>query len=59
MDLLAKIIFVADKIEENREYETVEELRKLAMEDIDKCTLIILDYTIKKNIDNFFARKKR
>jgi predicted HD superfamily hydrolase involved in NAD metabolism len=51
MDLLAKIIFVADKIEENREYESVEELRKLAMEDIDKCTLIILDYTIKKNID--------
>lgn len=51
MDLLAKIVFVADKIEENREYEGVENLRKLAMEDIDKCTLVILDYTIKKNID--------
>lgn len=51
MDLLAKIVFVADKIEENREYEGVESLRKLAMQDIDKCTLVILDYTIKKNID--------
>ncbi len=51
MDLLAKIIFIADKIEENREYEGVEELRKLAMQNIDKCTLVILDYTIKKNID--------
>jgi len=51
MDLLAKIVFVADKIEENRDYEGVEDLRKLAMQDIDKCTLIILDYTTKKNID--------
>ena len=51
MDLLAKIVFTADKIEENREYEGVEELRKLAMQDIDQCTLVILDYTIKKNID--------
>lgn len=51
MDLLAKIVFIADKIEENREYNGVEELRKLAMQDIDKCTLTILDDTIKKNID--------
>ena len=51
MDLLAKIIFVADKIEENREYTGIEELRKLAIQDIDKCTLTILDETIKKNID--------
>jgi len=51
MDLLAKIVFVADKIEENREYEGIEDLRKLAIEDIDKCTLVILDHTIKKNID--------
>ncbi|MCI9247101.1 MAG: HD domain-containing protein [Clostridia bacterium] len=51
MDLLAKIVFVADKIEENREYEGVENLRKLAMQDIEKCTLVILDHTIKKNID--------
>ena len=51
MDLLAKIVFVSDKIEENRAYEGVEELRKLAKQDIDECTFKILDTTIKKNID--------
>lgn len=51
MDLLAKIIFIADKIEENRDYNGVQELRQLAMEDIDACTLTILNLTIKKNID--------
>lgn len=51
MDVLAKIIFVADKIEENRNYEGVEDLRELAMQDIDKCTFVILNQTIKKNID--------
>ena len=51
MDLLAKIIFVSDKIEENREYEGVQELRKLAEINIDECMLKILDYTIKENID--------
>ena len=51
MDLLAKIIFIADKIEENRSYDGVEELRELAMQDIDKCALVILNQTIKKNID--------
>lgn len=51
MDLLAKIIFVSDKIEENREYEGVQELRRLAEIDIDECMLKILDYTIKENID--------
>ena len=51
MDLLAKIIFIADKIEENRDYDGVEELRELARKDIDECTLVILNQTIKKNID--------
>ena len=51
MDLLAKIIFVSDKIEENREYEGVQELRKLAKSNIDACILEILNYTIKENID--------
>lgn len=51
MDLLAKIIFVADKIEENRSYEGVEEFRELSKQDIDKCILEMLDYAIKKNID--------
>lgn len=51
MDLLAKIVFIADKIEENRKYEGVDELRKIAKTSIDKCMLAILDYTIKENID--------
>ena len=59
MGLLAKIIFVADKIEENRKYEknenkkqAVEEARKLAKEDLDKAMLYLIDesliYTIQK-----------
>lgn len=51
MNLLAKIIFVADKIEENRSYEKVEELRKMAEINIDNCIIEILNYTIKENID--------
>lgn len=51
MNLLAKIIFVADKIEENRNYEKVEELRKMAEINIDNCILEILNYTIKENIN--------
>lgn len=52
MDTLAKIIYVADKIEENRIFEGVENLRKLAMEgNLDKVVLEILNFDIKKNID--------
>lgn len=51
MSMLDKIVFVADKIDETREYEGVEELRKLAMQDIDTCVLSLLDYAIKKNIN--------
>lgn len=36
MSLLEKIIYIADAIEENRDYPGVEELRKIAFEDIDK-----------------------
>lgn len=52
MDLLAKIIYVADKIEENRNYDKVEGLRKIAKENIDDCTLSIIEYDLKKNIDS-------
>lgn len=51
MSMLSKIVFVADKIEENRSYEGVEELRKLAKEDIDSSILIMLEHAINKNID--------
>lgn len=66
MSLLAKIIFIADKIEDGRDYAGVEELRKLAKEDIDKCMIAQLSYDIKKNInkgvlvhpDSILARNK-
>lgn len=50
MDTFAKIIYVADKIEENRDYEGVEELRKIAEKDLDKAILIMIDYVIEKSI---------
>lgn len=50
MDTFAKIIYLADKIEENRDYEEVEVLRKLALEDLDKAILFTLDFTIQKGI---------
>ena len=58
MDLLAKIIFVADKIEDGRSYENIEkmrvleETRRLAKENIDNALLYAIDtsliYTIQK-----------
>lgn len=51
MSLLEKIIFCADKIEENRSYEDVEYYRNLAMQDIDQAVLEIIDWTIKSNIE--------
>lgn len=58
MNLLAKIIFVADKIEETRKYKDenkmkiLEEARNLAKENIDKALLYEIDasliYTIQK-----------
>ena len=58
MDLLAKIIFVADKTEEGRSYkeqewqEELEEMRKMSLENLDKTVLYLIDsslvYTIQK-----------
>ncbi|MDE5830526.1 MAG: bis(5'-nucleosyl)-tetraphosphatase (symmetrical) YqeK [Clostridia bacterium] len=50
MDTFAKIIYIADKIEENRTYEEVEHLRELAKQDLDKAILYILDFTTTKSI---------
>ncbi len=50
MNTFAKIIFLADKIEENRTYEGVEELRKLAKENLDQAMLFVLDFTTEKSI---------
>lgn len=51
MDTLAKIIYIADKIEENRNFEGVEELRKLALKNLEETVVAILSYDIKKNIN--------
>lgn len=51
MTILQKILFVSDKIEENRTYSDVEYYRNLAYNDIDECILKILDYQIKNDIE--------
>ena len=50
MDLFAKIIFIADKIEKNREYEGVEQIRELASKDIDKAIIKVLENSIIKKV---------
>ncbi len=51
MDMMAKIIFIADKIEENRNYEGVEEKRQLAFLNIDKAIIETIEYTTKDSIN--------
>lgn len=43
MTLIEKILFISDKIEPNRKYDTVEELRKIADYDIDKAIVKFLN----------------
>lgn len=45
MDLMAKIIFMADKIEENRNYIGIERRRELTLKDIDRAIIETIDYT--------------
>lgn len=46
MSLLTKIIYMADYIELNRDFNGVEELRKQAYQDLDEAIITGLDYTI-------------
>lgn len=46
MTLLEKIIFIADKIEPNRNYEGVEEIRKKAYTNLDEAIIKSLENTI-------------
>ena len=50
MDTFSKIIYVADKIEENRQYDDVDYVRKLAKENLDEAILFIIDFNIQKAI---------
>ena len=51
MDLMAKIIFMADKIEENRNYIGIERRRELTVKDIDMAIIETIDYTIQYCIE--------
>jgi len=46
MTLLSKIIYIADYIEQNRKFDGVEELRKLAFDDLDAAVLCGIQMTI-------------
>ncbi|MCR5481534.1 MAG: bis(5'-nucleosyl)-tetraphosphatase (symmetrical) YqeK [Clostridia bacterium] len=46
MSLLEKIIYLADAIEPGRNYPGVEELRRLALEDLDKACLFSMKRTV-------------
>lgn len=46
MSLLAKIIYIADYVEPGRDYDGVDELRKLAFSDLNKAIMVGLDFTI-------------
>ena len=46
MDMMAKIIFMADKVEENRDYDDVEERRKMTLENIDLAIIETINYTL-------------
>ncbi|WP_027366201.1 bis(5'-nucleosyl)-tetraphosphatase (symmetrical) YqeK [Desulfotruncus alcoholivorax] len=52
MGLLAKIVYVADKIEPGRRFTGVESLRKTAFEDLDRAVLQSLDMTIELSIQS-------
>jgi len=51
MSMLEKIIYIADIIEENRDFEGVETLRELAYLHLDKAVLYALDLSIKYVVD--------
>jgi predicted HD superfamily hydrolase involved in NAD metabolism len=52
MDKLGSIIFIADYIEENRDYPGVDDIRKAAEESLEKAIVIGIDNTIRHVLDN-------
>ena len=51
MTTLEKILYVADYMEPNRDFEGVERLRALAYEDLDKALLLGVETTIQEMVD--------
>ena len=48
MSLLEKVIFIADFISDDRDYNGIEEIRQAAWESLEKAMMIGLDFTIKE-----------
>lgn len=46
MNLLSRIIYIADFIEPNRDFDSVDELRALTYRDIDEAIIVGIDFTI-------------
>ena len=51
MTLLDKILFVADAIGKDRQWQGIENVRQLAKENINKTVLYLLDMTIKEKLE--------
>lgn len=51
MNLLERIVFIADYIEPNRKFEGVEKIRELAFQDLNNSIINAIDNTIKYVID--------
>ena len=48
---LAKVLYLADKTEDNRDYDGVEAIRKVSITDMDKAIVLSLNNTIKYLIE--------
>lgn len=59
MTTLEKILYVADYIEPNRDFEGVERLRALAYEDLDKALLLGVETTIQEMADRKLPTHKK
>ena len=53
MTLLEKVLYIADYISAERDYEGVEELRKTAYLDLEQAILIGLQFTVQELAENF------
>lgn len=51
MSLLTKIIYMADYIEPNRDFDGVEELRVLAYENLDRAIMVGIEFTLSELIE--------
>ena len=53
MDMLAKVTYIADKIEENRKSPSIiEEWRRVAFEDIDQAIIMHINFILEKKIED-------